>query len=104
VRYEVNADATRFMKEQLGNGSKKQPTIASLKKKLLGMNKANKRYLRLFITYAMCSVLEPTTIVLISPRLYPSLVDIKKAKHLNICKFVIEMICKATQSKAEREF
>jgi hypothetical protein len=35
VRYEVDADATKFFKEQLGNGLRKQqPTVASLKKKL----------------------------------------------------------------------
>jgi hypothetical protein len=78
VRYEVDADATKFFKEQLGNGLRKQqPTVASLMKKLQSMTKANRKYLRLFITYAMCSVLAPTTAVRISPRLYPSLVRIK---------------------------
>ncbi|KAM0849540.1 hypothetical protein ACQ4PT_053660 [Festuca glaucescens] len=61
VRYERDSEATKFMKEQLGNGVRKQPTIASLKNKLLSMKKANTKYLRLFITYAMCSVLAPTT-------------------------------------------
>jgi hypothetical protein len=102
MRYEVDTTTTKFMNEQLGNGSTKQPTISSLKKKLLSMKKASRKYLGLFITYGMCTILAPTTGVQISPRLYPSLVNIKEAKHLNVCKFVIIMICKATMSNSDK--
>ncbi|KAM0860371.1 hypothetical protein ACQ4PT_046598 [Festuca glaucescens] len=102
VLYELNADAIKFMKEEIGVAGKKQPTIKSLEKKLLTMNKADSKYLRLFITYAMCSVLAPTTGVHISPRIYPSLINIKQAKNLNVCKFVITMIQEATQSSSEK--
>jgi hypothetical protein len=102
VRYQTDKEATKFMREQFGIEKGKQPTIKSLKEKLISMKKANRKYLRLFITYGMSSVLAPTTGVRISPRLYPSLINIKKAKHLNVCKFVIKMICEARKSKAEK--
>lgn len=102
VQYEVDADATKFMKQKLGNGVGKQPMITSLEKKLVSMKKADSKYLRLFITYGMSYVLAPTTGVRISPRLYPSLVNMKQAKHLNVCRFVITMILKFNKSKAEK--
>lgn len=102
MQYKVDAEATRFMREQLGNGVRRQPTVTSLETKLASMKKADNKYLRLFITYGMCSVLAPTTGTRISPRLYPSLINIKQAKNLNVCKFVIMMICEATKSGAEK--
>lgn len=102
VRYELDAEAIEFMRKQLGEKTKRQPTIRSLEKKLAGMKEANNRFLRLFITYGMCSVLAPTTGVHISPRLYPSLINIKHANRLNMCKFVITMLLEATKSGAEK--
>lgn len=102
VRYDLDKEAITFMKEQMGSGPGKQPTVTSLKKKLLSMKKVDRKYLRLFIKFGMCSVLAPTTGTRISPRLYPSLVNIKQAKDLNICKFVIMMLRKAARSNAEK--
>jgi len=102
VIYEVDSEATKFMNRKMGNEGRKQPTITYLKKKLLAMKNANSSYLRLFITLGMCSVLAPTTGVCMSPRIYPSMVNIKQAHKLNVCKFVIMMIQKATKSKAEK--
>uniref|UniRef100_A0ACD5VRE3 Uncharacterized protein n=1 Tax=Avena sativa TaxID=4498 RepID=A0ACD5VRE3_AVESA len=51
----------------------------------------------------MCSVLAPTTGVHVSPRVYPSLVNIKKAKHLNIGRFVITIIRKALNNDGDKE-
>jgi hypothetical protein len=102
VSYDLNSDAIKFMREEIGVVGKQQPTIKALEKKLLTMKKADSRYLRLFIIYGMCSVLAPTTGVRISPRIYSSFIHIKQAKNLNVCKFVITMIQKATQSSSEK--
>ena len=102
VRYELDADAITFMTKQLGNRASRQPTITYLERKLAGMKKADSTYLRLFIMYGMCSVLAPTTGTHISPRLYPSLVNIKHANRLNMCKFVIMMLLKAAKSKDDQ--
>ena len=95
VLYGPDSAAMKYMAEQLGNPRGKQPTIASLEEKLVGMNKADRKFLRLYLTYAMTSVLAPTTGVRISPRVYPSMVKIKQAKELSMCRFVIMIICKA---------
>lgn len=96
-------DATAFMKEQFGTTGRKQPTILSLEEKLVAMRPANTKFLRFFITFCMSSVLAPTTGMRISPRVYPSLVNIKQAKELNVCRFVIMIICKALKTTGEKE-
>ena len=60
VRYKMDADAISFMNKQLGNAHKLQPKISFLEKKLAGMVIDDTAYLRLFIMYAMCSVIAPT--------------------------------------------
>lgn len=48
--------------------------------------------------YSMCSVLAPTTTQRISSSLFPSLVNIKEAKHLNMCRFVIDILQEKARS------
>jgi hypothetical protein len=90
--YKRDAPATAFMKEQLGNPTRTQPTVASPEEKLVSMRPGNSKFMRLFITFVVSSVLAPTTGICISPRVYPSMVNIKEAKNLNMCKFVIKML------------
>jgi hypothetical protein len=95
---------TDFMRAQFSiQKGKKQPTVASLEVKLASMRPANSKFLRFFIIYGMCSVLAPMRGVRISPRLYPSLVNIKEAKNLNMCRFVINILCKSLNQSGERE-
>lgn len=101
VQYDSDKEAIRFMKEQIGDTGKKQPKITSLEEKLKSMKVADKKYLRLFIAYSMSSVLAPTSGTRISPRVYPSLVNIKNAKKLNMCRFVIRMLCEARKLGAK---
>ncbi|KAM0854454.1 hypothetical protein ACQ4PT_050427 [Festuca glaucescens] len=68
VKFTRDPDASTFMNEQLGNAGRKQPTLTSLESKLVTMRPANSKFLRFFITYAMCSVLAPTTGIRINPR------------------------------------
>jgi hypothetical protein len=90
--YKRDAPATAFIKEQLGNPTRTQPTVASPEEKLVSMRPGNSKFMRLFITFVVSSVLAPTTGICISPRVYPSMVNIKEAKNLNMCKFVIKML------------
>jgi hypothetical protein len=103
VIFARDRDATAFMKEQLSLTGRKQPTLTSLETKLTAMRPANSKFLRLFITFAMCSVLAPTTGIRVSPRVYPSLINIKEAKRLNMCKFVIMILCKSLSVDADKE-
>jgi hypothetical protein len=73
-----------------------------LEQKLVAMRPANSKFLRLFLTYATSSVLAPTTSIRISLRVYPSLVNIKEAKNLNMCRFVIMMLCKVLKLDGDK--
>ena len=103
VVYAKDPDAIAFMKEQFGTVSKKQLMTSSLAEKLVSMRPANRKFLRFFITYAMASVLAPTTGIRVSPRLYPSLIDMKVANRLNMSRFVIMIICKSLSGDADKE-
>jgi hypothetical protein len=83
VIYGKDADAVKFMREQFGSTRKKQPIMTSLEE--------------FFLTFAMCSVLAPI------PRVFPSLIEIKGAKDLNMCKFVIMTLCKVLKPGGEKE-
>lgn len=102
VRYALDADAVRFMAEQFGNKGRKQPTMTQLEEKLRKMKTSDGTYLRIFIIYAMNAVLSPTIATRISPRVYPSLVNIEDANRLNMCRFVISKIQKATKARAKK--
>ena len=102
VRYEIDAEAIAFMSKEFGKTGSKQPSMASLEKKLVAMKNADYRFLRLFIAYGLSAVVAPTTGLHISPRLYPSLVTIKGASKLNICKFIITMLRKTAGSKSDK--
>ncbi|EEC84075.1 hypothetical protein OsI_30360 [Oryza sativa Indica Group] len=56
------------------------------------------KYLRMWIIYAISSVLAPTTATTVRPRCYPSVVDAGNIKNLNSCKFVISTLQKATKA------
>jgi hypothetical protein len=94
VQYGKDNDAIKFMREQFGSTRKKQPSMKYMEDKLAAMRPANYKFLHFFITFAMCAILAPTIGIRVSPRVYPSLVKIKDAKNLNMCKFVIMMLCK----------
>ena len=102
VTYELNQDSVAYMLRQMGHNNSKQPTFKFLEKKIIERKTADWTYLRLWTVYAMCSVVAPTTGTHISPRIYPSLCNIKGAKQLNVCKFVIRMLIKAAKSCVEK--
>ena len=103
VIFKRDTTVTAYMKEQIGYAGRKQPLITSLEEKLANMRPANSKFLRLFMTYAMCGVLAPTTGVRLSSRVYPSLININQAKDLNMAKFVVMIICKALSPDGEKE-
>jgi hypothetical protein len=75
------------MEEQFGNPSRKHPSMTWLSNKIRDMCPTNNKFLRYFITFGMCPILAPTTGVRISPMEFPSLVNIKSAKDVNMCSF-----------------
>uniref|UniRef100_A0A0E0QMQ2 Uncharacterized protein n=1 Tax=Oryza rufipogon TaxID=4529 RepID=A0A0E0QMQ2_ORYRU len=78
--------------------NQRSPSLTSLGIQLEKLKLADDKYLRMWIIYAISSVLAPTTATTVSPRCYPSVVDAGNIKNLNSCKFVISTLQKATKA------
>uniref|UniRef100_A0A0E0MMC1 Ubiquitin-like protease family profile domain-containing protein n=1 Tax=Oryza punctata TaxID=4537 RepID=A0A0E0MMC1_ORYPU len=95
VSYEMESEATEFVLNLLGINDGMSPSLTSIGIQLEKLKLADDKYLRMWIIYAISSVLAPTTTTTVSPRCYPSVVDAGNIKNLNWCKFVISTLQKA---------
>ena len=86
----------------MGRTNRKQPSLTFLEKKLVESKDADWTYLRLWVVYAVSSVVAPTTATKVSPRIYPSFCNIKEVNKLNVCKFLIRMLIKAAKKGVEK--
>lgn len=98
VSYEMESEATEFVLNLLGINDGISPSLTSLGIQLEKLKLADDKYLRMWIIYAISSVLAPTTATTVSPRCYPSVVDAGNIKNLNWCKFVISILQKAAKA------
>ncbi|EEC80321.1 hypothetical protein OsI_22364 [Oryza sativa Indica Group] len=94
----MESEATEFMLNLLGINDGISPSLTSLGIQLEKLKLADDKHLRMWIIYAISSVLAPTTATTVSPRCYPSVVDAGNIKNLNWCKFVISILQKATKA------
>lgn len=94
----MESEATEFMLNLLGINDGISPSLTSLGIQLEKLKLADDKYLRMWIIYAISSVLAPTTATTVRPRCYPSVVDAGNIKNLNSCKFVISTLQKATKA------
>uniref|UniRef100_A0A0E0KZR0 Ubiquitin-like protease family profile domain-containing protein n=1 Tax=Oryza punctata TaxID=4537 RepID=A0A0E0KZR0_ORYPU len=97
VSYE-ESEATEFVLNLLGINDGISPSLTSLGIQLEKLKLADDKYLRMWIIYAISSVLAPTTATTVSPRCYPSVVDAGNVKNLNWCKFIISTLQKAAKA------
>nr|BAD20055.1 hypothetical protein [Oryza sativa Japonica Group]BAD28889.1 hypothetical protein [Oryza sativa Japonica Group] len=98
VSYEMESEATEFVLNLLGINDGISPSLTSLGIQLEKLKLADDKYLRMWIIYAISSVLAPTTATTVSPRCYPSVVDAGNVKNLNWCKFIISILQKAAKA------
>uniref|UniRef100_I1Q175 Ubiquitin-like protease family profile domain-containing protein n=1 Tax=Oryza glaberrima TaxID=4538 RepID=I1Q175_ORYGL len=98
VSYEMESEATEFVLNLLGINDGISPSLTSLGIQLEKLKLADDKYLRMWIIYAISSVLAPMTATTVSPRCYPSVVDAGNIKNLNWCKFVISILQKAAKA------
>uniref|UniRef100_A0A0E0AZ93 Ubiquitin-like protease family profile domain-containing protein n=1 Tax=Oryza glumipatula TaxID=40148 RepID=A0A0E0AZ93_9ORYZ len=98
VSYEMESEATEFVLNLLGINDGISPSLTSLGIQLEKLKLVDDKYLRMWIIYAISSVLAPTTATTVSPRCYPSIVDAGNIKNLNSCKFVISTLQKAAKA------
>uniref|UniRef100_A0A0E0LBL8 Ubiquitin-like protease family profile domain-containing protein n=1 Tax=Oryza punctata TaxID=4537 RepID=A0A0E0LBL8_ORYPU len=93
VSYEMESEATEFVLNLLGINDGISPSLTSLGIQLEKLKLADDKYLRMWIIYAISSVLAPTTATTVSPRCYPSVVDAGNIKNLN-CASLSYLLCK----------
>uniref|UniRef100_A0A0E0PVU0 Ubiquitin-like protease family profile domain-containing protein n=1 Tax=Oryza rufipogon TaxID=4529 RepID=A0A0E0PVU0_ORYRU len=98
VSYDMESEATEFVLNLLGINDGISPSLTSLGIQLEKLKLADDKHLRMWIIYAISSVLAPTTATTVSPRCYPSVVDAGNIKNLNWCKFVISILQKAAKA------
>uniref|UniRef100_A0A0E0LIX8 Uncharacterized protein n=1 Tax=Oryza punctata TaxID=4537 RepID=A0A0E0LIX8_ORYPU len=98
VSYEMESEATEFVLNLLGINDGISPSLTSLGIQLEKLKLADDKYLRMWIIYAISSVLALTKVTTVSPRCYPSVVDAGNIKNLNWCKFVLSTLQKAAKA------
>ncbi|KAK8446478.1 hypothetical protein SEVIR_9G495800v4 [Setaria viridis] len=91
VKYEMDAQSTALMKQDYYSDGLPS-RITSIVEQLSEMRKADDRFLRTFLLLAMSCFLCPTTSCRISPRCFPSLVDISSVAQLDWCDFVLKQL------------
>ncbi|CAN6290234.1 unnamed protein product [Urochloa humidicola] len=91
VNYEIDAQSTALMKHDYYSDGL-PVRITSIVEKLSEMRKADDCFLRTFILLAVSCFLCPTTSCRISPRCFPSLVDISSVAQFDWCGFVLKQL------------
>ncbi|CAM0878614.1 unnamed protein product [Alopecurus aequalis] len=102
VFYGMDQKATEFKSNLYGLGS--APEITAFCKMIEDMNgKADDNFMRAWIVLIVTCYLCPTTSLCVSPRCYPMVVDLKKAKRLNFAKFVHDQIMTAVSNMGTKK-
>jgi hypothetical protein len=99
VVYGLDEKSIEFVLDKYG--VTKAPSVVSLEKSIKLMKSADEHFLRTFMMILLSSFLCPNSSLKVSPRCFPSLVDIGSIRELNWCKFVIEQLenCIASYGK-----
>ena len=92
VRYELDVDAINFMQSKYSIIQGSAPKIEQVLEMVKQNKNANEDFLRSFLMIAISTFLCPPTGLVISPRCYPALVDLKAVKGLNWCQFVVDQL------------
>ena len=92
VKYELDVDAINFMQDKYDIIKGSAPKIEEILNRIKVNRHANEDFLRSWLMIAVSTFLCPPTILGISPRCYPSLVDLSWVKKLNWCQFVVDQL------------
>ncbi|PUZ44447.1 hypothetical protein GQ55_8G099500 [Panicum hallii var. hallii] len=91
-KYELDVDAINFIHNKYGILEGSAPKIEEIIKRIKNNKDANEDFLRSWLMIAVSTFLCPPTSLGISPRCYPSLVDVSRVKKLNWCQFVVDQL------------
>jgi hypothetical protein len=92
VRYELDVDAIDSIHERFNPAKGTTPKIESIVERIKGNKVANEDFLRSWLMLAVSTFLYPSTSLSISPRCYPSIIDLSSVKNLNWAQFVVDQL------------
>jgi hypothetical protein len=98
VNYELDVDAINFVHNQYDIVHGTAPKIEEIIERIKNNRFANEDFLRSWLMIAVSTFLCPPTSLGISPRCYPSLVDLSHMKKLNWCQFVVDQLKDAAKN------
>jgi hypothetical protein len=104
VPYKQNIDATSSVLEMMGINNGRQPTLSEVEKQLERSYPADDAYLRKFIIFLMSSVFAPTTGIYVSPKCYPTVINIEAIQRLNWARFIIDILIKTANAKGKKNW
>ncbi|RLN23059.1 hypothetical protein C2845_PM07G17880 [Panicum miliaceum] len=95
VKYELDVDAINFTHNKYDIIQGSAPKIEEVIEMLKQNKAANEDFLRGWLMIAVSTFLCPPTSLVISPRCYPTLVDLSNVNKLNWCQFVVDQLKEA---------
>ncbi|KAM0882096.1 hypothetical protein ACQ4PT_032552 [Festuca glaucescens] len=104
VPYHLDVEATSLMLNMLGITDGVQPNVTSLEMELGKEHPADDAYLRKFVIYMMSSVFAPTTGIKVSPKCYPSVLNIEAISTLNWARFIIDILIETANAKDKKNW
>ncbi|CAL5040354.1 unnamed protein product [Urochloa decumbens] len=103
VKYELTVEAVDFMQEKYDTDRGTAPKIDAIVKRVKANKAANEDFLRSWLMLAVSTFLCPPTSLGISPRCYPSLVDLSIVKDLNWAQFVVDQFKVAASKMGKKD-
>nr|XP_034574901.1 uncharacterized protein LOC117838837 isoform X2 [Setaria viridis] len=96
VKYELDVDAINFIHEKYGIVRGTAPKIETIVQRVKANKEADEDFLRSWLMLAVSTFLCQSTGLGISPRCYPSIIDLSSVKKLNWAQFVVDQLKDAT--------
>ncbi|CAL4924975.1 unnamed protein product [Urochloa decumbens] len=103
VNYELTVEAIDFMQEKYDTDRGTAPKIDAIVKRVKANKDANEDFLRSWLMLVVSTFLCPPTSLGISPRCYPSLVDLSIVKDLNWARFVVDQFKVAASKMGKKD-
>lgn len=92
VKYELDVDAINFIHEKYGIVRGTAPKIETIVQRVKANKEADEDFLRSWLMLAVSTFLCQSTGLGISPRCYPSIIDLSSVKKLNWAQFVVDQL------------
>jgi hypothetical protein len=103
VKYELDVDAINFIQSKYKIARQKAPRIKAILKRVESNKRATEEFIRSWLMLAISTFLCPPTSLGISPRCYPSIMDLSHVKDLNWCQILVDQLKKAGSKMGYRK-